>query len=295
MKFQSFNQWGLAETPLSNCSAYPFVSASYGPIPPGGSAWTAVGGTLSNGGQSIPALIITGASDNPSAQLVAFYYKPHGSGAWLNGGTGPNSTTTHTITSVAPSTAYDVGVAYIVGGAVGAITTIASNITAGGVNRGGSAVPGVVLFDSHVSGAWSYTCQAGSYAHVDIEAWGADGGNYILYFGPGDIAPTEFGGSGSYSIDAGVAATPGTTAFAGAIGAAGSDGGYGHGGGSGTAGANTTVATPAITTHGGSGASVSVAGAGGSVGTGGTTNTAGTTGGAAEPPSNGRIRITART
>jgi hypothetical protein len=249
---------------------------------------------LSNGGQSIPALIITGASDNPSATLIAFFYKPHGSGAWLNGGTGPNTATSHTITAVAPSTAYDVGVAYIVGGALGSITTIAANVTTGAVGASSSASPGQVLFDSHTAGAWTYTCQAGSYAHVDIEIWGADGGNYEVFFGPGDINPTEMGGSGSYCIDAGVAATPGATAFSGTIGAVGTDGGYGHGGANATAGAGASVTSPALTTNGGGGATNSANGAGGAVGGGGT-QTAGTAGAAQFPASNGRIRITART
>jgi len=295
VKFQSFNQWGQAATPLTNCPAYAFVPTTYGSTTPGASAWSATGGALSNGGQSVPAIIITGASDNAAAQLIAFYYKPSGAGAWLNGGTGPNSTTLHNITAVAPSTAYDIGVAYVINGAPGSILTIATGITTGAIGSGSSAAPGQVLFDSHVAGAWSYTCQAGTYGHVDIEAWGADGGNYETYFGPGDISATESGGAGSYSLDAGVAATPGTTAFAGTIGGAGVDGGYPHGVTSGTAGANTTVTTPAITTHGGAGATSSANGAGGAAGSGGTTNTAGAAGGAADPPSNGRIRITART
>lgn len=294
-KFQSFNLWGRAQTPLTNCIPYAFTPAPYGSSAPGSSAWTAVGGQLSNAGQSIPALIVTGASDNPSAQQVVFLYRLHGAGSWSSAGAHPISITSYDITSVAPGSSYDVGVAYIVNGSMGAITVIATNITAGTVTGSGSGggSPGTVIFDSLVSGSWSFTCPSGSYGHVDIEVWGADGGDFYTQEGPGFYAINWSGGSGAYSISTGNAVTPGTTAFGGTIGAVGANAGSGHGGGTLAGnGGGSTVTSPAISVGGGVGAASSHDGAGGATGSGGT-QTAGAAGGGSE--SNGRVRITART
>jgi len=60
VKFQSFNLWGAAAQPLSDCVPYTAVPVPLGARAPSGSAWSAIGTTLSNGGQSIPAIVITG-------------------------------------------------------------------------------------------------------------------------------------------------------------------------------------------------------------------------------------------
>ena len=293
-KFASTNLWGQSVTPLSNCIAYPFTPAALGAGAPGASAWTAVGGTLSNNGQSIPALIITGASDNPAAQQVVFLYRLTGAGAWSSAGAHPISITSYDITSVAPGSSYDVGVAYIVQGSLGQVQVIATGIVAGTINSGGGGSPGTVIFDSLVNGSFSFTCPAGSYAHVDITITGADGGTFWSSEGPGDFFPRNKGGSGASATLTGQAVTPGTTVIAGSIGSVGSQGGAKAGGTTpGGDGGGTTVTSPAMSVGGGGGATQFAVGAGGAVGSGGT-QTAGVAGGASFNGSNGRVTITAR-
>ena len=297
VKFQSFNQWGQAETPLTNCNAYPFVSSPYGSSAPGASAWTAIGGTLSNGGQSIPALIVTGASDNPSAQLIAFYYRPHGSGAWLNG---------------ADRAEFDDVAQHHGGGRRIPPTTSASPISSAGrwarsplSPRTSSPVRSTPAAAALLRAPCCSILTPPAPGHTPASR--APTPTSMSRLGAPTVAATSsirgraISRRASSAARAPTASTPASpprreprpspVRSAPPV----PDGGYSHGGGSGTAGANTTVTTPAITTHGGGGATVSVAGAGGAVGTGGTTNTAGISSGAAEPPGNGRIRITART
>lgn len=293
VKFQSFNLWGEVETPLQNCIAYAFTPSPNAAAQPGSSAWSASGGVLSNAGQSIPVITVTGACDNPVATNIEFYVRLTGAGAWTPSLLTSRTATVVQLTNIAPNQSYDVGVAYLVGGALTPVQQIASAVTAGAVAT--SAAAGGVLFDSHISGAWSFACPAGSYGHVMIEAWGADGGEYYAaYFGPGDY-DIKLGGSGGYSAYASYAVTPGTSAFGGTIGATGFVGGAsgtGHSGASG-AGGGTTVTTPAISTNGGGAATSSAGGAAGAAGSGGTTNTAGASGRGVG--SNGRVRITALT
>ena len=280
VKFQPFNPWGAGATPLTDCNAYSFMPASVGASGPGGSAWSATAGVLTNGGQQVPAIIVVGTSDNPSAQMIDVFIRPTGSGNWSPAAKVSNTSVAMTInvTNVAPLQTYDVGLAYQVNGVMGAIVQIASAITTGAI--GTAATPGTVLFDSHVSGSWTYTCVSGSYAHVDVEIWGADGNN-TYFANPEEPGIKASGGAGGYSETAGHAATPGSTTFIGAIGAA--------------TGGQTTCTTLSMIGNGGSNASGFTAGAGGSASGGATTNTTGATGGADYIPGNGRVRITART
>ncbi len=293
VKFQSFNVWGAATQDLADCNAYTITPALTGATAPGASAWTAVGATLSNNGVAIPALQISGASDNPSASGVIFYYRASGSGAWISAGLHSNATTLYDITSVASGGYYDVGVAYLVNGVDGAIQTIATAIQAGAASSGGAA--GTVLLDSSVSGAASFAVPSGyPGAHVLIEIWGADGG-CMVWTGSPPTRVLEAGGSGGYGSLV-QAVTAGATTISFTIGAAGASGGFnGSGGAPAFGGGDTTVTSPAMTAHGGGAATTSTPGAGGPAGTGGSTNTAGAAGAGQTPtPANGRIRITAQ-
>jgi len=278
VKFQSFNPFGQAEVSLADCIAYPIVPVpSAGAAP--GSAWTASAVTLANAGVSIPALQITGASDNPSATAVIFYYRVTGTGAWVSAGQHPINTTVFNITSVAPGADYDAGVAYLVGGVITGIATIGTGIAVGVPAI--AVADGTILFSSSTPGAFSYTVPSGyTLAHVDIVLAGADGDN--SYIRPvGILILSRAAGAGGVATYAGLAVTGGSTTIAGTL--------VGPG-----AGGEATVTSPAMTANSGGNAAPGVLGAGGTA-SGGTTNTTGSTGGAFHPERASRVVIIART
>ena len=119
VKFQSFNLWGGAPTPLSNCIAYSVIPVPLGARPPSSSAWTATPTTITNAGVSTPVILITGKSDNPSASAVEFFYRQTGTSAWISAGTTSNAATGFTIAPVQSGQTYDVAVAYVVNGVLG--------------------------------------------------------------------------------------------------------------------------------------------------------------------------------
>ena len=289
VKFQPFNLWGRNTADLANCNPYTVLAGDLGAAAPGSGAWSAVGGVLANMSQSIPALIITGASDNPAATGVAFFYRLTGLTAWSSAGIHSPLTTVYDITTVAPVQTYDVGVAYQVNGVIGAITEIASAITTGAVSGAGSTAPGDVIF-SGSAGEGSITVPAGSYAHVDIVLKGGDGGG-TQSVTHGIINQLYKGGGGGVATYAGLSVTPGTTVIAWSLGSRGSNGTAPS---NATAGSASTVTSPAMTANGGAGATTTANGAGGTA-TGGTTNTTGATGSISTTSGGGgTITITAR-
>ena len=277
VKFQSINQWGRATTPLGDCRAYSFVPAALGSAAPGSSAWSATAGTLSNGGQTVPAIFVTGSTDNPSAQNIEFYIRVSGSGAWSAAGLVSNTATAWQTTNVAPNTAYDVGVAYQVNGTIGAIQTVATNISTGGI--GTATGPGAVVVNTSTAGTGSVTMPAGSYAHAKVEIWGEDGASV---YSPTLGTVKAYGGAGGYSTST-ISVTPGTTAISWNIDGTG-------------AVTTATCSSPSLSlsANAGNNASGSTPGTGGTA-SGGTTNTTGATGGAHYPAANGRVQITAET
>jgi hypothetical protein len=290
VKFQSFNQWGQGVTPLSDCVAYPFTPVPIGAAPPGASTWTATAVTLANMGQSVPAIQITGVTDNPSATGVIFYYRVTGSATWVSAGLHSIDTTLYNITSVASGQNYDVAVAYLVSGVVGTLYQIASALTVGSYSAGNTSItPGTVILSTSVSGAGNITLPAGSYGNAVITLTGADGGGeYAILHGEPSL--TFKGGKGGTATKT-ITVTPGTTNIAYSLGLHGSDNPSST---PGTAGGNSTVTSPALTAHGGAGGGPSANGAGGNA-TGGDTNTTGATGGVTVigGAKNGSITITA--
>ena len=256
VKFQSFNLWGNAATPLSQCLAYGAVPIPVGARPPASGAWTAAGTVLSNGGQSTPAIVISGHSDNPAATGIEFFYRQSGTSAWISAGVGSNATTQKIITSIAPNQTYDVAVAYIVGGVLGQLQVITvGGATSGGGGSGGA--PGTTLLSDSVAGAGkTFTCPAGSYGHVDIVLTGFPGA------GSGSGSKSGFtdtgGGGAGVVVVKGFPVTPGTTVFTYTLPAAvGSD-------------ASCTATGLALTAHPGANASAGASGAGGAASSGNT-------------------------
>ncbi len=264
VKFQSFNLWGAATQPLSDCIAYQAVPVPLGARPPSGSAWTAIGTTLSNGGQSIPAIVITGASDNPSAQLIDFEYRPSGTQVWASAGTGNNATTRKEITSVQPGQTYDVSVLYIVGGipsnreivATGiTVGTVATTPSGGGGGGGGSGT--TLLSDSVVGPGKTFACPAGSYTQVNIVLTGAAGAGNGTFGGKGGSSVDFGGGGGGAVVVRNLPVTPGSTVFTYTIAAVGSD-------------SSCTSAGVSLTAHSGTNATSSSSGTGGAATSGNT-------------------------
>lgn len=90
--------------------------------PPGSGVWTAAGTTLTQSGQAVPAIVVTGAIDNPTADAIVVEYAVHSSGVWSHLAAAPSATRIQ-IVDVAPSTQYDVRIRYVRNGAVSAATT----------------------------------------------------------------------------------------------------------------------------------------------------------------------------
>lgn len=151
VKFQSFNPWGRGIQDLSTCVAYTTTPIPVGARPPASSAWVATATVITNGGQSTPALLITGKSDNPSASAVIFYYRPTGTAAWASDGQHSIATTQDIIAPVQAMQTYDVAVAYVVNGIEGQKQIITGSGTSTGGGGSGGA-PGTALLNDGVLG-----------------------------------------------------------------------------------------------------------------------------------------------
>lgn len=81
--------------------------------------WNLVGGQIDGAKGVLPALLLTGAVDNPYADAVRFEYRVDGATDWIDAGTGPRNITAKTIRGVGDGIAYEVGVTYIVDGEPG--------------------------------------------------------------------------------------------------------------------------------------------------------------------------------
>uniref|UniRef100_UPI0035C86020 hypothetical protein n=1 Tax=Qipengyuania sp. TaxID=2004515 RepID=UPI0035C86020 len=87
--------------------------------------WQVQGGQLSAGDVSVPALIVTGACANSSAEAVVVEYRLHSAGqannaGWQGASVGSPTLTRKELTSVTGGTEYDVAVRYRVRGRLGA-------------------------------------------------------------------------------------------------------------------------------------------------------------------------------
>lgn len=128
--------------------APPIVSLHYGTgvAAPDGDDWSLSGATLTGDGVSIPALVLTGAIGNSSADAVIFDYRVHNAanGAddnWNTASFEPAATTRKEFGTVTSGTQYDVGVRYRVRGVIGE-RLILGPATAGqfGIDRGAHTI-----------------------------------------------------------------------------------------------------------------------------------------------------------
>jgi hypothetical protein len=250
VKFQSFNLWGEAATPLSECVAYTFIPVPATGAPPASSAWKATFTTISSGGALTPVIIITGLSDNPSATGIEFFYRQTGTPQWVSTGLCGPSTTQKIITGVQSSQTYDVAVAYLVNGVLTPLQTLTG--TGGGTTGGGGAGIGTAVINDSRPGANHFKIPAGStYTHVDIVLTGYAGAGNGSGSGKGGF--TDHGGGGANVVVVlGFPVTANVTDISYSLAT--------------TAGANSTATystTLSLTAHGGADATSSTAGAGG--------------------------------
>jgi hypothetical protein len=106
--------------------APPVASLSYSSTvaAPDGADFALAGATLSDNGASIPALVLTGACGNLSADAVIIDYRPYASGLgdddlWSGASVEAPTLARKEITSVTPGTQYQAGVRYRVRGVLG--------------------------------------------------------------------------------------------------------------------------------------------------------------------------------
>lgn len=138
VKLPSFNLYGLALEDISTVTAFTVATNSTAPAAPGAGTWTATGGSLTSGSSSLPALIVTGASDNPNAEGIVIEYRVHGATDWISAGISPAKTIAINVTSIAAATSYDVAVSYRVNGVVGA-RLVLGPVTSGTAGAGSAA------------------------------------------------------------------------------------------------------------------------------------------------------------
>jgi hypothetical protein len=179
VKFQSFNTYGNALQSLADCNVYTVTPSPSAMAPASSAAWTATGTTLSTGGIVVPAIVITGACDNPSATGVVFFHRVHGTTPWTDDGINGATVTTVDITSVIAQTAYDVGVAYLVNGVLTSVFEIGT-VTTGAAGYGALAslnttntlqiTPNAVTDPSQFVSSGS-TAGTGAYAEIFSETF----------------------------------------------------------------------------------------------------------------------------
>ncbi|WP_010186023.1 hypothetical protein [Sphingomonas sp. PAMC 26605] len=154
-------------------TAPPIVSLAYstGVAAPDGADWTLTGTALTADGASQPALHLTGAVGNSSAEAVIFEYRTAGTtaGAWTATGTDAATTIEKTITSVSQNTSYEVAVSYRVRGVTGSRRVLgpvtAGALTVSSVADAGSA--GVVS-----DGTTSYSAEQIKALELRLDAAG---------------------------------------------------------------------------------------------------------------------------
>jgi hypothetical protein len=97
---------------------------------PGAGTWAVAATSITAGGVTQPALVITGASDNDAADAIVFEYRINGSSTWTPAGIDPPTTVRKEILGVSPGTAYDVAISYRVHGVIGQRLIITTGATA---------------------------------------------------------------------------------------------------------------------------------------------------------------------
>lgn len=99
-------------------------------------AWNLTSDLFTDGGVSVPALVITGATDNTLADAVIFEFRPVGATDWAGAGIEAANVTRKEITGLTNGTSYEAAVSYRVRGVIGARHVLTA-VTSGEAISGG--------------------------------------------------------------------------------------------------------------------------------------------------------------
>ena len=169
----ALGQTGIAP-PAPSLTGVDLVSAA-----PGSPPWTAIGATVSGGGVSIPAIVLTGLIENPHATNLVVQIRTSAAGgspagAWTHFDSPPASAAARVqISPLASGVAYDLQLSYLVRGVLGDPLVI-SGVTAGAfVGSGGSSssVPTAITWPAMTasgSGAQTATSAAQTIAGITV-------------------------------------------------------------------------------------------------------------------------------
>ncbi|HEY0011551.1 MAG TPA: carbohydrate-binding protein [Allosphingosinicella sp.] len=166
------------------------------PDAPGATAWAISATSITNSaGVTIPALVVTGTSDDPYATVVITEYRPFGSTEWIQWSETPRTTTKVEITAVTPGTQYEVAVSYrtnrnilserrVLGPVTAGVLSVAYSHITGGPN----ATQGILTNEAHTVAADS----SGT-----VSSFAGAGGTFRVYNGTTEVTT---GGSVTYSV-----------------------------------------------------------------------------------------------
>lgn len=166
------------------------------PLAPDVGSWALSGAVLSSGGQTLPALEVTGSSDNPAAEAVVLEIRKFGDADWSAVGSYDVITSRKLLSDgVAAATVYEVAVSYRVRGIVGERLVI------------GPATAG----DLSISVALGVNQFANSAFRFGVSQWGkpwsGEAGNGVLTWSDGKLllsspAPDPGADAGFCSVSA---------------------------------------------------------------------------------------------
>jgi len=100
-------------------------------------AWSLASDVFVDGGVSVPALVVSGATENTLADAVIFEFRPVGATDWSGAGIEAANIVRKEITGLTNGTSYEVAVSYRVRGVIGA-RLVLDPVTAGEAISGGS-------------------------------------------------------------------------------------------------------------------------------------------------------------
>lgn len=105
---------------------------------PAAGSWTATGGTVTNGTTTLPAVFVSGTTDDTNAASVIIEYRKTGTATYAMWAEGPAASGAFEITGLAASTGYEVAVSYrSIRGVVGSRLALASTTTGGVISDNG--------------------------------------------------------------------------------------------------------------------------------------------------------------
>lgn len=192
-------------------------------------AWTATGTALTANGVSVPAIVISGAVENPAAEAVVIEYRPTGSPAWINASTEDANLVKFELDRVTSGTDYDIAISYRVRNVVGARRVLGPVTTGDWEGIEGPAGPPGLDGNDGLPGAPGADGQT-SYVHfayansadgtVDFTTGAPAGRYYVGVYTDFTAADSTTPGDYTWSLQRGADGANGTPGAPGADGSA---------------------------------------------------------------------------